>query len=243
LVVNHGGFVLDGCDMSGYIEDMPDHVFGPDLLNDLRARKEWHESELRAINAAITAIEQMGNSAPTSAPTTHPRARPAHPMPELSLESPYYGKGLGEAGRIALETHGEPLTTGEVVAKLRSSGFNFSSENPSSSVYWALRKRGTEHGDVLSISGSKWALPQWRDNPEQLASMRAGLNAARANGVRLGAPSKMTPEKTVLFDEMKARGADMNEIAKAVGMTPTGLRKWAWKRDMELKERQENPSV
>lgn len=202
-------------------------------LRTLLARAE---SEVQKHRAAIEVFSryQSDTAVARHEPPSLQPAQPVEvpqPQPSLRKDSPYYGKSLAEAATLVLAFRGQPMTVAEVVRTLREAGWNFTSKNPATNLYWTLRERQQKMADVITIPGSKWALASWKPDNEHIAKTREGLAAARARGLKLGPPPKLTPEVIAKIDAMRAAGMKIADIAVKIKVSRQAIYKWLSSRD------------
>ncbi len=212
-----------------------------ELRADL-ARKEaaadYMRSAVKSLSASMPAVapnvENANAPRAVGAPSNTDRvAGPAadvskQPTPETYLGVPveklrnaFRGKGIPAGAMAMLDMFDRPMSEDELVGGLRAGGVVFVSERPVNGFRFALLKKKKETGAVVDLSGKRWALRHWSDNPpprdpaglvptrdpvDHVAKSREGLLAAKERGVRLGSPPKVTAEDFQRMTEMLVEG-------------------------------------
>jgi hypothetical protein len=217
-----------------------------DALAQLKAKRANALDEVAKLDALIAAVETaLGTefAAPPKTPMNRGRPRKAKPN-KSAVHSPYYGMGLGEAGKkmLSLVPDKTPRLLKDIWEAIHSSGYTITAKVPLSTLSWQLRKREERDRDVILIGDGKWALAEWY-NPEKLDQIRAtrgkqpwrnredhiertkaGLRqAAEARGVVLGAPRKVTDEMLVQIELMLNAQQDAGDIAKTLKIAKSSI--------------------
>ena len=165
-------------------------------------------------------------------------APPAPKLTALSLESPFYGKPIAEAGAVLLEQVGHPMTEEEIMEGLRAAGVPITSVNPVVNFRMAARRRpdllftksGFWHRAVHDAAQEAAAPPSTgcvpnRDRELHMAKSLEGLALARARGVVGGRRSTMAPgtrEKALQMAtsvEEGGEGIPVREVAAQLGIS------------------------
>ena len=161
-----------------------------------------------------------GRTAPTPAPaakrTPARKERTKKPrkgqVARTFKEGLFYGKALPEACALQLKIAGEAQTPPQIWSALSREGYVVTAKDPHHAVHWSLRRRETVVGDVLVIEKGKWDLCEryteeqieqmqsavtkitmaGRDHEAHVKKTKLGIANSKANGVRWGAPVKLT---------------------------------------------------
>lgn len=192
-----------------------------DALAQLKAKRADHLHEVAKLDALIAGVETalgIPQTAPQAKPATRARLGrpPKKAKPEKpAVHSPYYGMGLGEAGkkRLSLVPDKTPQLLKDVWETIHATGYTITARDPLATLSWQLRKREERDHDVILVGDGKWGLSEWyspeeldriratrgkqpwRNRKDHIERTKAGMrHAAEAHGLTLGAPRKITDE-------------------------------------------------
>jgi hypothetical protein len=218
-------------------------------LARLKTKRAEHLDEVAKLDALIAAVEVALGIAEVKAPakpinrSRRGPSRKAQPD-KPAIHSPFYGMGLGEAGKkmLSLVPDKTPQPLKNIWEVILSSGYTITAKEPLSTLSWQLRKREERDHDVILIGEGKWALAEWY-SPEELDRIRVtrgkqpwrnkedhiertkeGLrHAVEAHGVVLGAPRKVTDEMLVQIEAMLNAQQDAGDIAKTFKIAKSSI--------------------
>ena len=163
---------------------------------------------------------------------------PSEPRLKIVPEtSPFYGMAFPEATAKQIELAGEPQLPREIWPVLDAAGFVTNSKEPLNAVFWALKRRAEKRGDVILVGEGRWGLTRWytpaeikhivetrgkmagRDREMHIRKTKIGVENLRANGVKIGAPAKMTAEKVAEARELLLNGMSVAAVAEKLGVS------------------------
>ena len=106
---------------------------------------------------------------------------------------------------------------------LIDSGYEMESERPEVAITAAMKRRSNNYGDIVQIKYGEWGLREWYSQKElkafdHKARTIAGMDAARARGVKIGSAMKLTEGDAVIFKEMVASGTKIGSICEKFGI-------------------------
>lgn len=209
-------------------------------LHVLQIDVTYRRERISKLADAISLLSKYESPEPTAVPPesqvsgSEVIAADEDDVRQMDKSSAFYGKSLTEAAILVLEASGEPQTAFQIVNALHDGGWDFGKRTPSTTVYWALRKRSLSIKDVASVPNSKWALTSWGLESDAAKQAKAGLDRARARGVRMGAPLKLTSEDEERLVRLRADGVKITDLAKQFDISvPTVHR---------ILKRKENPT-
>lgn len=215
------------------------------------ARIGSEAAKIGALIAAIEAVETLNEAAEAGADALEQLTEARTPTPTQppvtvpASASPYYGLGLGEAGKKFLSTIADktPQTYRVIWEALHSTGYTISAKDPYATLSWQLRKREENHGDVILVGDGKFALTDWytmeeqarirktrgkqpwRNHEEHSQRTKDGLRqAAQERGIRLGGHRKMTIEMLAqVREELLKPGAKVIAVAEQLGVSAASI--------------------
>jgi len=197
-------------------------------IHELTSKLADAEARLARLNSAVEVLAEYETTERTASPTqlvAIDQAVAADTPRLMDERSPLYGKSLPEAAVHILKVEDQPLAASAIGVRLRESGWPFSSPNPETTIYWALRHRSMREKDVVSVPGSKWGMREWGLETPVSARTKAGLVAAVARGQKLGPRHKMTPELAERLKQFLDNGMSISKAATALGVSkPTVYR-------------------
>jgi hypothetical protein len=222
-----------------------------DALAKLKAKRVEHLNEVAKLDALIAAVQAALGIAEPAPPQSKPASRarlgrpPKKAKPEKpAVHSPYYGMGLGEAGKkmLSLVPDKTPQPLKAIWAAIHSTGYTITAEKPISTLSWQLRKREERDHDVILVGDAKWALAAWYSH-EELDRIRAtrgkqpwrnredhiertlqGMKqAVQERGIRLGARRKITDELVAQIETRLNAQEDAGDIAKDLNIARSSI--------------------
>jgi len=223
----------------------------PDLMADdnkyevfLRGKEAALMAELAAVRATLADMARLAGK-PTEQSAEPPSAHKEDegPKPKRSRDKarPYSGLTISDALVEVLEASGIPMSTGQIWAALQKGGVEQTAEDPVRATTWALRKRASNHNDVVHIAYGKWALRNWFTEPQlrrmtkshagrghlsredHVAATKEGIERRRAKGLPWGGRSSITPERRAEAERMIRSGYSIAATARAMGVTPATI--------------------
>jgi hypothetical protein len=221
----------------------------PDLLSALKAESNALAAEIAAklehksrVDALITTYE--GREVPASKPAPVRKERPKKPpkgQVARTFSGLFYGKALPEACAMQLKIAGEAQTPPQIWNALSREGYVVTAKDPHHAVHWSLRRREKVMGDVMIIEKGKWDLCEryteaqreqmrsaaakitmaGRDHESHVEKTKLGIANSKANGVRWGAPVKLTDEARAELIRLRVvEKKSVKEACDAVGIKP-----------------------
>lgn len=120
------------------------------VLADLVAKRD-------ALNAAITAIEQMTGTAASSSTTTSGGKKAA---PTEVRSDTFFGMKFPEAAKAYLAIAKKPQSVKEIADALQRGGITHQSSNFVNTMYTTLKREDDRGGDIIKV-GKSWGLAAW----------------------------------------------------------------------------------
>ncbi len=160
-----------------------------------------------------------------------------------------------------LREHRKPMTIYEIAAALEEKKYPFVSNNHPSSVYTGLKRRLETRNDVRRESPGRWILTEWYtadeiaeidakmggkngiDIFENAKKVSEALQKVKANGVKLGAPPKVSEQEKQNVKRLMESGVNPYDIARNLNVHRNSIRKWEKKWAKEAQTNVENSQI
>jgi hypothetical protein len=194
-------------------------------------------SALRKLGFALPADVVTVEAADATAPPQEPRQRRFYGLSRIDASV----KCIRERKTADTPRDTWPMTTREMWTELEADGFPKTASDPAKNIGWDLKQRASKLGDVLLVGGGRWGMRDWytdeeveqlkreqggmagRDSSVHREKTREGMAAIQAQGVRIGAAKKMTPEVQDRARLLIAQGCTVGEAAKELGVSKGAL--------------------
>lgn len=251
------GLGLEGIDQAGWIEAgmvMPANAAIPWFENLWSASRPITSADLAAalILFRLRRADAPSNQVPAPPPLAGEHELISGIPTGAVSEAPgsFQGKSLREAASMVLARRGLPMSVPEITEELQQGGVTTAAKSLAASVSDALRD-SERHGHFVRTGRGrgrvKWALASWpefaelavqaaKPKAQRVASgrsdhhadrTRAGLEAAKARGARLGRRvTKMTPERIAAAEKLVAQKLSNVRIAQELGISKSRLYRW-----------------
>ena len=188
------------------------------LTSDTALDAEEEKYIDRAAAALMRIIKRRSGPAPELG-----KALPVAPEDTPPLRS-YDGLSVAEAAVAYLQTlpDKEAKAASEIIDHLQDHGYEFSTDHPDVSLSTALRRRASNYMDIIRVKRGRWGLREWYTQKEvtefsQRERTIAGMEAAKARGVRMGQPWKITADQAAYIKRRLAEGAKQTDLAREFG--------------------------
>lgn len=127
----------------------------PAVLADLKAKRA-------ALDSAISAIEQIVSSLPTSVAATGGRVAPSNGAPAQIESDTFFHMTVPDAAKKFLSMVKKPQSTPEIAAALEKGGFTHQSANFINTVGAVLHRSSAGAGsEIVKVSRGRYGLASW----------------------------------------------------------------------------------
>ncbi len=149
------------------------------------------------------------------------------------IQRTYDGLSVAEAAAEYLKSLDErdSKTLVEIVKHLQDHGYEFETDKPEGALATALRRRAGNYRDVFQLGRGKWGLRIWYSQREITAVQhkertRAGMDAAKARGVKMGKGWGISAEQAAELKRLLAEGSKQTQLARMFGVTPNTIHRY-----------------
>jgi hypothetical protein len=206
----------------------------------LKAKEAALLAELASVRATLADRARLTGKTSEQPTGSDDKTKPKRQAREKS--NPYSGLTISDAIVEVLEESSVPLSTGQIWSVLQKAGVEPISEDSVKAITWTLRKRARHHKDVVRVAYGKWDLrARYSDaqlrkitksntgmgahsREDHVARTKAGIEKRRAAGLRVGQPSKMTPEVTSQLESMMRAGDSISSISRRLEISVATIR-------------------
>ncbi len=201
-----------------------------DALTSDQSIDPYDQDDLDRATAALMRVIKRRSNTPAPQVQAQPPAQTADQLPK---PRPYANLSVSEATVAYLSTLPEKETksAAEIVKILTENGYEFDTGKPEAALATALRRRERNFGDVVHVDRGQWGLRAWYTQREvtvfrQAERTKAGMDAARARGVRFGKPFKLNAEQAAEFKRLMDEGKKNSQLSKIFGLSGMGAAKY-----------------